>query len=200
MINTVAAYAVCLPFVARSQGNSGAVPDAEKTSDQKMDAERTEQDRLVEDDKLPESPSTGAQAWLLKNQEGMSPETIPMGLPRLSHNGRTHSPASSSLTAVTLRPQSGARLSQDITKSDYGMAGLPEPTYWSPSPRNNASHPLSPPSGPVSDTTAPVSSRSSSSPMLPHPFAAVLHPDIDHSGGNFIEEALFLMQQGSRYV
>lgn len=193
----LAAYALCLPFVARSQGNSGAVPDVEKTSDQKMDAERTEQDGLVEDDKLPESPSTGAQAWLLKDQEGMSPETIPMSLPRLSDNGRTHSPASSSLTSVTLRPQPGARLPQDITKSDYGMAGLPEPTYWSPSPRNNASHLLSPPSGPVSDTTAPVSSRLSSSPMLPHPFAAVPPPGIDHNGGNSIEEALFLMQQRS---
>lgn len=177
------------------------MPDPEKTSDHRMDAERTEQDRLVEDgEKHPESPSAGAQAWLLKNQEGTSPETIPMALPRLSDNGRAHSPASSSLTSVTLRPQLGARLSQDITKSDPGAAGLPDSTYWTPSPRNNASHPLSTPSGPVSDTTAAVSSRSSSSPVLPHPFAAVAHPGTDHSGGNFIEEALFLMQPGSRYV
>ncbi|KAL4068021.1 hypothetical protein V8B97DRAFT_1939047 [Scleroderma yunnanense] len=182
----LAAYALCSPFVARSQGKpSSTVSDPEKTLDRTMEAEGTEQDRLVEEEKPPQTPSADTRAWLLKNQEGMSPEAIPMGLPRLSDNGRTHSPASS----MTLLPQPGTRSSQDITRSDPRLAGPSESTYWTSSPQSGVPRPLS-----AMDTTAPVPLRSSN-PALHHPFSGLALPAIDQSGGNSIEEALILLQQ-----
>ncbi|KAF9227528.1 hypothetical protein BS17DRAFT_389613 [Gyrodon lividus] len=119
------AYGICLPLMVVIP----SPPTLQKTGDDPEDepaaiarGEEIEEE-VTDEEKRRSHASSGSRAWLLKNQEGTSPELTPTDLP-VPGAPRAHSHASSSLSSFDL-PQPSSPLVREIKLES--LRGQPHP-------------------------------------------------------------------------
>ncbi|KIJ68982.1 hypothetical protein HYDPIDRAFT_105533 [Hydnomerulius pinastri MD-312] len=162
-------YSIWLPVMAVIPS-----PPTPSTRDDLENApvEKTEEEEGSEEEKRKSHVSSSSRAWLLKNQEGTSPELVPTGLPpqpRLPGALRVHSHASSSLSSLNY-PQPSSPLVQEITFDSYrGQPDAPpSASVYSVSSPQSMAHTLRAPSiSAAGDLNTSGSSSGSSASQLP---------------------------------
>jgi hypothetical protein len=114
---TVLLYAICLPFVP-------FIPRTPSPT-QADDVENRPDVVEVKDDLRISHASSASQAWLLKNQEGMSPEVLASELPFPPHFPAAHPDDALSSSALQMpQPATGIELEMPRVASAYSDASL----------------------------------------------------------------------------
>ncbi|KAH7889286.1 hypothetical protein F5I97DRAFT_497060 [Phlebopus sp. FC_14] len=186
ILSLLTLYGISLPLMVVFSPQIPPEPedDLEETPRPKIEEEPVLQKRKSH-------ASSGSRAWLLKNQEGMSPELNPSVLPRPLVPGasRGHSHTSSSLSSLNL-PQPTSHLMHEVGVEGYrSQPGTPkfEPRHFESSPRSSGARAVRAPLISAADKELNVSGSSSASSMGDPPSRAS-SPDILPLPNRFREE------------